>query len=71
MQLLHLVPQGTWEVGETLKAAAEALVRGGQTKVSFEPSRFRAGSMFTSLLFSCLPQWHSLSPENQLLRLYK
>jgi hypothetical protein len=34
MQLLRLVPQGTWEVGETLKAAGEALVRGGQTKVS-------------------------------------
>jgi len=33
MQLLRLVPQGTWEVGETLKAAGEALVRGGQTKL--------------------------------------
>lgn len=34
MQLLHLVPQGTFEVGETLKEAAKALVAGGQQKVS-------------------------------------
>jgi len=33
IQLLHLVPKGTWEVGETLKAAANALVRGGQTRL--------------------------------------
>lgn len=34
LQLLHLVPKGTFEVGETLKEAAVALVAGGQQKVS-------------------------------------
>jgi len=33
MEKLHLVPQGTFAVGETLKEAAVALVKGGQTKL--------------------------------------
>ena len=64
MQLLRLVPQGTWEVGETLKAAGEALVRGGQTKVSIGLFRFRSGSLFM-LCYSFSPQWHSSLPENR------
>lgn len=34
IELVGLVPKGTWEVGETLKVAGDALVKGGQTKVS-------------------------------------
>jgi len=33
LQLVGLVPKGTWEVGETLKQAADALVKGGQQKL--------------------------------------
>ncbi|KAH8107529.1 delta-sterol C-methyltransferase [Phellopilus nigrolimitatus] len=33
MELVGLVPKGTWEVGETLKVAADALVKGGQSKL--------------------------------------
>lgn len=33
LEFVGLVPKGTWEVGETLKVAADALVQGGQTKV--------------------------------------
>ncbi|THH05214.1 hypothetical protein EW145_g4958 [Phellinidium pouzarii] len=33
MELLRLVPKGTHDVGETLKIAADALVKGGQTKL--------------------------------------
>lgn len=35
MQKFRMVPQGTFEVGETLKAAAVALTKGGQTKVRY------------------------------------
>lgn len=31
---IGLVPKGTWEVCEQLKVAGDALVKGGQTKVS-------------------------------------
>lgn len=34
LELFRVVPKGTWEVGETLRVAADALVKGGQTKVS-------------------------------------
>jgi len=34
LEMLGLVPKGTWEVCETLKIAGDALVKGGQTKVS-------------------------------------
>lgn len=37
MEQIRLVPKGTHDVGETLKAAAAALVKGGQTKVSQLP----------------------------------
>ena len=37
IELVGLVPKGTWEVGETLKVAGDALVKGGQTRVSFIP----------------------------------
>lgn len=37
MQLVGLVPKGTWEVGETLRQAADALVKGGQQKVYIFP----------------------------------
>ena len=33
MELVGMVPKGTWEVGEALKVAGDALVKGGQTKV--------------------------------------
>jgi sterol 24-C-methyltransferase len=33
MEFVGLLPKGTWEVGETLKIAEAALVKGGQTKV--------------------------------------
>ncbi|KAL5499251.1 ERG6 [Sanghuangporus vaninii] len=33
MELVGLVPKGTFEVSETLKVAADALVRGGKTKL--------------------------------------
>jgi len=34
LEFFRIVPKGTWEVGETLRVAADALVKGGQTKVS-------------------------------------
>jgi sterol 24-C-methyltransferase len=33
MELVGMLPKGTWEVGETLKVAGDSLVEGGQTKV--------------------------------------
>ncbi|KAI0066927.1 hypothetical protein BV25DRAFT_1877866 [Artomyces pyxidatus] len=33
MEFFGLLPKGTWQVGETLKIAADALVKGGQTKL--------------------------------------
>ncbi|KAH9171392.1 sterol methyltransferase C-terminal-domain-containing protein [Lactarius sanguifluus] len=33
LELFSVVPKGTWEVGETLRIAADALVKGGQTKL--------------------------------------
>lgn len=48
MQLLHLVPQGTYEVGETLKQAAAALVLGGQTKLFTPMALFVARKPATS-----------------------
>ncbi|KAI0058426.1 hypothetical protein BV25DRAFT_1919313 [Artomyces pyxidatus] len=33
MELLGFLPKGTWQVGETMKIAADALVKGGQTKL--------------------------------------
>ncbi|KAI0918833.1 hypothetical protein AcV7_006951 [Taiwanofungus camphoratus] len=33
IEQLRLVPKGTWEVGETLKVAGDALVEGGKTKL--------------------------------------
>jgi sterol 24-C-methyltransferase len=33
LEWLGVVPKGTWQVGESLKVAADSLVRGGQTKV--------------------------------------
>jgi len=33
LEFFRVVPKGTWEVGETLRLAADALVKGGQTKV--------------------------------------
>jgi len=34
LELFRIVPKGTWEVGETLRIAGDALVKGGQTRVS-------------------------------------
>ena len=34
MEKLGLIPKGTWSVGESLRVAGEALVAGGQSKVS-------------------------------------
>ncbi|KAG1739771.1 S-adenosyl-L-methionine-dependent methyltransferase [Suillus occidentalis] len=33
MEMLNLIPKGTHDVGESLKVAADALVKGGQTKL--------------------------------------
>lgn len=33
LEFFRIVPKGTWEVGETLRVAADALVKGGQTKL--------------------------------------
>ncbi|KAG1806977.1 S-adenosyl-L-methionine-dependent methyltransferase [Suillus subaureus] len=33
MEMLNLLPKGTYDVGESLKVAADALVKGGQTKL--------------------------------------
>jgi sterol 24-C-methyltransferase len=33
MELVGVLPKGTWSVGETLKTAGDALVEGGQTKL--------------------------------------
>jgi sterol 24-C-methyltransferase len=33
MEWFGFLPKGTWEVGEALKVAGDALVRGGQTKL--------------------------------------
>ena len=34
LEFFRIVPKGTWEVGEALRLAGDALVKGGQTKVS-------------------------------------
>jgi sterol 24-C-methyltransferase len=34
LEFFRVVPKGTWEVGEALRLAGDALVKGGQTKVS-------------------------------------
>lgn len=39
LEAVGLVPKGTWEVGETLKTAADALVKGGQLKVRLRSQR--------------------------------
>ena len=39
MEGLGLLPKGTYDVGESLKVAADALVKGGQAKVSRRTSR--------------------------------
>jgi len=33
LEFFRIVPKGTWEVGETLRVAADALVKGGRTKL--------------------------------------
>ncbi|KAH9994692.1 S-adenosyl-L-methionine-dependent methyltransferase [Russula vinacea] len=33
LEFFRVVPKGTWEVGETLRIAGDALVKGGQTKL--------------------------------------
>jgi Sterol methyltransferase C-terminal len=38
MEITGLAPQGTYDVGEALTVAADALVEGGQTKVSVNTS---------------------------------
>lgn len=35
MELVGLLPKGTWSVAESLKVAADALVKGGQQKVRY------------------------------------
>ena len=40
MEFLGLLPKGTYEVGESLKVAADSLVKGGQTKVDQRPNFF-------------------------------
>jgi hypothetical protein len=35
MEKLGFIPKGTWSVGESLRVAGEALVAGGQSKVSY------------------------------------
>lgn len=35
IEQLGVVPKGTWEVGETLKIALDALVEGGRSKVRY------------------------------------
>ncbi|KAI5987630.1 S-adenosyl-L-methionine-dependent methyltransferase [Pisolithus albus] len=42
MEMFRLLPKGTWEVGESLKVAGDALVKGGQTKL-FTPMFFMIG----------------------------
>jgi sterol 24-C-methyltransferase len=34
LEFLRIVPKGTWEVGESLRVASDALVKAGQRKVS-------------------------------------
>lgn len=41
LEKLGVVPKGTHDVGETLKVAADALVKGGQTKVCYPNRVFR------------------------------
>lgn len=52
---LGLVPKGTYSVGETLRVAGDALVRGGQKKVSDAPAA-RASLDCTADLSSSSPQ---------------
>lgn len=54
LEMLGLVPKGTWEVCETLKIAGDALVKGGQTKV-IRSSRCRTVTdLFSSYLRPCI-----------------
>jgi sterol 24-C-methyltransferase len=46
LELLRVLPKGTWEVCEQLKTAADSLLKGGQTKVitlNFFPPRTNSG----------------------------
>ena len=40
LEFVGLIPKGTYEVGEALKVAGAALVKGGQTKVRFFPQTY-------------------------------
>ena len=64
MEKLHLVPQGTFAVGETLKEAAVALVKGGQTKVRSYMCT-NPILIFVETPFSSSLQWLSSSPGSQ------
>jgi sterol 24-C-methyltransferase len=53
MEMVGLLPKGTYDVGESLKVAADALVKGGQTKVGQSMfHRFEWGLIIVFKLFT-------------------
>jgi len=68
MELIGLVPKGTYDVGESLKVAADSLVRSGQQKVwsilSFARRKF-ADDYYCVALHAHVP---GRKPETQQLR---
>ena len=70
LEFFRFVPKGTWEVGETLRIAGDALVKGGQTKVC--QLRYSSGILSLSLLRSSSRPctWSSRgNPERDFLRI--
>jgi sterol 24-C-methyltransferase len=61
LEFFRIVPKGTHEVGETLIVALEALVKGGQTKVS---RSLRLSNTYLSILRSSSRQCTWSSREN-------
>lgn len=53
LEMLGLVPKGTWEVCEKLKVAGDALVKGGQTEVSATSCRKAKPDKLGSFLPQC------------------
>jgi len=64
MEFVGLLPKGTWQVGEALKVAAAALVKGGQTKVCTHHTSYRKRLIFSIVIYAnvprCLPETRKL-----------
>jgi hypothetical protein len=55
LELFRIVPKGTYDVGETLRIAGDALVKGGQTKVSRSPQSLNMFLKHYAALYANVP----------------